>query len=62
LPAINFQLPPLLATALFILAVIAGHRFRKEWKKEKVSWARWLYGCTAAICLLVVAFIPLDLS
>ena len=54
----EFVLSPALATALFVVAVIAGYRYRVTWKTEGPRWALWLYGSIAAICLLTVGFLP----
>ncbi|SFA37849.1 hypothetical protein SAMN04487972_10126 [Paracoccus halophilus] len=53
------ELQPQVAAILFVIAVLAGHRYRKVWKAEGPRWQAWLFGLTAAACLLLVAFLPL---
>lgn len=53
------QLSPLVATALFVTAVLAGHRYRRVWKTEGPAWRAWLYGSVAGLCLLALALIPM---
>lgn len=55
-------LTPSLATVLFVIAVIAGYRYRAVWKAEGPAWQAWLFGSVAAICLLVLGFVPLQVS
>lgn len=52
------HLSPALATAIFIIAVLAGARYRHVWKVEGPRWQLWLLGLIAGICLASVAFIP----
>ena len=56
------SLTPMMATALFIAAVIAGYQYRKVWKTEGPAWKAWLYGSVAGGLLLVVALTPLNTS
>ncbi|MCP4818970.1 MAG: hypothetical protein GY883_07265 [Shimia sp.] len=56
----DFTLSPALATTLFVIAVLAGHRFRRVWKEEGPRSHLWLTGLVAGICLLTVALIPLN--
>lgn len=56
----NLTLTPLLATTIFVIAVLAGVNFRRAWKNEGPQWQLWLYGGIAAICLLTVGFVPLE--
>lgn len=58
----QFALTPLFATALFVLAVLAGYQYRKVWKTQGPAWKAWLYGTTAALCLFAVAFVPMQFS
>ncbi|MGR3713726.1 MAG: hypothetical protein ACU0A6_11470 [Shimia sp.] len=53
------MLSPAWATGLFVLACLAGTRFRNVWKNEGPRWQLWLTGVTAGVCLLVVALVPL---
>lgn len=55
----NLALPPLLATVLFVVAVISGYQYRKVWKTEGPAWKAWLFGVLAGGCFLCVAFIPM---
>ena len=55
----GFFLTPLSATAIFVVAVIAGYRYRRVWKAEGPRWQLWLFGLIAAACLLTVGFLPL---
>ena len=54
------QLPPIAATALFTIAILAGHQFRRNWKNEGPAWKAWLFGVVAAGCFAAVAFVPLS--
>lgn len=58
MPADLATLSPLQATLLFVVAVIAGYRYRRVWKTEGPAWQAWLFGLIAAACLLSVAFLP----
>jgi hypothetical protein len=55
----DIMLSPAWATGLFVLACLAGTRFRNVWKNEGPRWQLWLTGVTAGVCLLVVALVPL---
>ncbi|MEM7073961.1 MAG: hypothetical protein AAGA28_04890 [Pseudomonadota bacterium] len=54
----GFFLTPVVATTIFLLACLAGHRYRKVWKSEGPRWQLWLTGLTAALCLLTLGFLP----
>ena len=54
----GLSLSPALATVLFIVAVVAGIRYRNVWKNEGPRWQLWVLGAVAAVCLLTVAFVP----
>ncbi|MCR9067704.1 MAG: hypothetical protein NXH79_02565 [Rhodobacteraceae bacterium] len=54
----GITLSPLAATAIFVVAVIAGYQYRRIWKAEGPRWQLWIAGLVAAICLLTVAFLP----
>ncbi|MEM9350681.1 MAG: hypothetical protein AAGA47_10490 [Pseudomonadota bacterium] len=56
----EMTLSPALATVLFVAACLAGMRYRVVWKAEGPRWQLWLFGAIAAVCLLTVGFIPLD--
>lgn len=53
-------LTPATATVLFVIAVVAGYRYRRVWKTEGPAWEAWVYGTVAAGCLLALGFIPLE--
>lgn len=52
------HLSPLAATLIFIIAVLAGARYRHVWKAEGPRWQLWALGLLAGTCLALVAFIP----
>lgn len=54
-----FVLTPFHATILFVIAIVAGHQYRKFWKSGGPTWKLWISGLVAAACLLIVALIPL---
>ncbi|TCL09499.1 hypothetical protein BXY66_1548 [Shimia isoporae] len=56
----DFTLSPATATLIFVVAVLAGHRFRRIWKDEGPRWQLWVTGLLAAVCLLTVALLPLN--
>lgn len=60
MPFADLHLPPTLALVLFVIAVLAGHSFRRVWKAEGPTWQLWLFGGLAGICLITVGFLPLD--
>lgn len=47
------------ATALFVIACLAGYRYRHVWKAEGPTWQLWIFGLIAAGALLVLAFVPM---
>lgn len=55
----NLNLTPFWATILVVVAVFAGHQYRKNWKNEGPLWKAWAYGALAGGCLLALGFIPL---
>ncbi|MEM7663743.1 MAG: hypothetical protein AAF292_15990 [Pseudomonadota bacterium] len=55
----NIQLSPMVATILFVIAVVAGYRYRANWKSEGPAWKAWLFGSIACVCLLTVGLVPL---
>lgn len=55
----SVHLTPLTASALVVLAVLAGHRYRKNWQLEGPVWKAWLYGVVAGLALAALAFVPL---
>lgn len=54
----GFTLSPLVATLMFVLAIIAGYQYRRIWKTDGAAWKAWLYGLTAGGCLLALGFLP----
>ena len=56
----GLTLSPLVATGLFVLAVVAGYQYRRAWKAEGPRWRLWASGLIAAACLSAVAFIPVQ--
>ncbi|MEM8791344.1 MAG: hypothetical protein AAGE80_06985 [Pseudomonadota bacterium] len=55
----NLELTPAIATAIFVVGVVSGYRYRIVWKTAGPAWQAWLYGTVAAACILVLAFTPL---
>ncbi|MEM9050084.1 MAG: hypothetical protein AAGC92_15345 [Pseudomonadota bacterium] len=53
------NLPPALATVIFILACWCGYQYRRAWHAEGPAWKLWLYGLLAGLCLLTLGFVPL---
>ena len=56
----TFALTPLVATAIFVVGVVSGYRYRRVWKTEGPAWQAWVFGSVAAASLLALAFIPLQ--
>ena len=52
-------LTPLVATLIFLVACLAGYRYRRVWKAEGPTWQLWVFGLVAAAALLTVGFVPL---
>lgn len=57
---IEFSLTPFSATILFVIACLAGYKYRRVWKAEGPRWQLWLFGIIAAACLLYLGFVPMD--
>jgi|AP45_3_1055517.scaffolds.fasta_scaffold832947_1 multisubunit Na+/H+ antiporter MnhB subunit len=55
----DVTLTPVTATALFVVACLAGMRYRNIWKAEGPRSRLWLYGVIAAVALLVLGFVPM---
>lgn len=55
----QMSLTPFLATMIFVLGVLAGTQYRKNWKLEGPAWKSWVFGSVAALCLIIVAFVPM---
>lgn len=56
------SLSPLIASALFVAAILAGYQYRKVWKSEGPAWKAWVFGVLAGGLFLAVALIPLSAS
>lgn len=52
-------LTPVTATLLFVVACLAGYRYRSVWKAEGPRWQLWVFGLVAAVALLVLGFLPM---
>ncbi|MEG3660915.1 hypothetical protein [Celeribacter halophilus] len=52
------SLTPVTATILFVIACLAGYRYRSVWKAEGPRAQLWIYGLIAAVILLVLGFVP----
>ncbi|WP_299206296.1 hypothetical protein [uncultured Tateyamaria sp.] len=57
----SLTLSPALATLIFCLTCLAGHRYRRVWKAEGPIYQYWVFGLLAASGLLILGFIPVDL-
>ncbi len=55
----ELTLSPASATVLFVIACLAGYRYRSVWKAEGPRWQLWLFGLIAAVILLVLGLTPL---
>ena len=55
----DLSLTPPLATVLFVLACLAGYRYRRVWKTEGPRWQLWLFGVVAAAALLTLGVVPM---
>ncbi|WP_417743714.1 hypothetical protein [Salipiger sp.] len=55
----ELMLTPVSATVLFVIACLAGYRYRAVWKAEGPAWQLWLFGIVAAGCLLTLGFVPM---
>lgn len=55
----EFALTSFWATGLFVVACVCGYRYRAVWKAEGPRWQLWLFGTVAAVCLLVLGFVPI---
>ena len=55
-------LTPLVATLIFLVACLAGYRYRRVWKAEGPAWQLWASGLIAGGALLVLAFVPMAAS
>ena len=51
-------LTPMVSTILFVIAVLAGMRYRTVWKAEGPRWQLWVFGLVSGGCLLILGFIP----
>ena len=55
----ELALTPVTATLLFVVACLAGYRYRSVWKAEGPRWQLWVFGLVAAVALLTLGFLPL---
>ncbi|SDG55995.1 hypothetical protein [Alloyangia pacifica] len=55
----ELTLTPASATVLFVIACLAGYRYRSVWKAEGPRWQLWVFGLIAAVVLLVLGLTPL---
>ncbi|MEM7739599.1 MAG: hypothetical protein AAF225_02215 [Pseudomonadota bacterium] len=55
----QLSLTPMAATLIFVLGVVAGYQYRRNWKLEGPVWKAWLFGGIAGLCLVTVAFVPM---
>ncbi|MDF9301531.1 hypothetical protein [Tritonibacter mobilis] len=55
----DMTLSPAGATVLFVIACLAGYRYRTVWKAEGPRLQLWIFGLIAAFCLLTLGFVPL---
>ncbi|MQY43043.1 hypothetical protein GG681_10365 [Epibacterium sp. SM1969] len=55
----DLTLSPAVALLIFVMACFAGYRYRRVWAAEGPRWQLWLFGGVAAICLGLVAFLPI---
>ncbi|GAA0775500.1 hypothetical protein E1180_12730 [Roseibium denhamense] len=58
----DFALTPTVATALFVLACLAGYQYRRTWVKEGPRWQLWVFGTVAGLSLAIVGFVPVTMS
>lgn len=58
----DLALTPTFAVGIFVIACVSGVQFRRVWKMEGPVWQLWLWGVTAAAGLLVLGFVPLQIS
>lgn len=57
----ELTLSPALATLIFCITCLAGHRYRHVWKSDGPTYQYWLFGLIAGCGLLALGFIPIDL-
>ncbi|EEX14628.1 conserved hypothetical protein [Citreicella sp. SE45] len=55
----ELALTPFTATLVFVVACLAGYRYRSVWKAEGPRWQLWVFGLVAAVALLVLGFLPM---
>lgn len=56
----SLVLTPALATLIFCVTCLAGHRYRRVWKSDGPRHQYWIYGMIAAAGLLALGFIPIS--
>ena len=59
----QLYLTPPIAALIFFAVVICGHNFRRVWKQQAPGWQKraWLFGIPAAVGLLALGFLPLEI-
>ncbi len=57
----NLTLAPWVGVLLVIVAVVAGHNFRKSWVAGDSKTRLWIFGLLAAASLLALGLIPLKM-
>ncbi|MEM8984666.1 MAG: hypothetical protein AAGC71_16760 [Pseudomonadota bacterium] len=55
----DITLPSSASLALFVIAVIAGHQYRRVWKENGSRRQAWVFGLIAATGLIAAALIPM---
>lgn len=56
----SLVLTPALATLIFCVTCLAGHRYRRVWKSDGPRHQYWIYGMIAAAGLIALGFIPIS--
>jgi hypothetical protein len=57
---IDSVMTPATATLVFVFAVVAGYQYRRVWKSDGPRWQLWVWGGIAALCLVIVSFVPVQ--
>ncbi|MQQ09798.1 hypothetical protein GFB49_15130 [Epibacterium sp. SM1979] len=61
----NFEqltLSPQAATVMFCITCLAGYQYRRVWKREGPRYQYWLFGTIAALGLVTLGLIPLNVA
>ena len=56
----DLTLTPAVAVVIYSAACLSGYRFRRVWRDEGPRWQLWLWGVLAAVGLLTLGFVPLE--